>query len=146
MKLLIVALVFLTAVGVIVGVGLWATHMPVYTFEDLVRDDSPYKGGNLQLDDVIVVRIESRYPLRFTVAREASADLPIHVVSDLAPPENFDEQKPVMLRGTYDAGSRVFQAFLIATKCPSRYRAADDLEEESRAGSDARALGSAARY
>ena len=125
MRLVVIATIFLAAVGVLVGVGLSESAVAVVDFDQLVLEPDQFRGEEVMVEAKIL-EIASMSPLAFTVATEGFDDHAVQVTSEVAPPENFRRDGGVMLRGVYDASKREFHATRITTKCPSRY----DTEEE----------------
>ena len=137
-RLVVIALVFVSAVGTLIILGV-SSSMPVLKVPELLAHASKHPGQAVQLDGCKIVAIESRYPLRFEVAADGDSTRPIPVVSERSPPENFDVGKSVMLQGVYDLEQRNFDASTIITKCPSRYEATEQAkkaEREAKAAED----------
>jgi cytochrome c-type biogenesis protein CcmE len=121
MRLVIVALVFLAAVGVLVGVGLFSNSITTIEYGLLLERKDRYEGETLIIPNTRVISISSRFPLDFVVAADGYEDTPMRVIGDASPPENFEPKGRVVLRGTFDRAKREFSATMVTTQCPSRY-------------------------
>jgi len=129
MRLVVIALVFLSAIGVLVGVGIQAGSVPLYDYAVLVDAADP-PTGRIRVDDSRIVAIEQLYPsVRFTVAAKGFEDDPLLVTSDASPPENFKPGGKVSIEGVYDASTSSFRAYKITTQCPSRYNSEEEAEK-----------------
>ncbi|MEM7236176.1 MAG: cytochrome c maturation protein CcmE [Planctomycetota bacterium] len=130
MRLVVIALVFLGAIGVLVGVGIQANSTPVMRYAQLAEVGSTRE---VIVDDARVVKIEQRFPsLKFTVAPEGHTGEPLQVVGEIAPPENFKDGGPVVIRGFFDPKKNEFRATKVTTKCPSRYNTKEEYERSQR--------------
>jgi hypothetical protein len=126
-KLVIVSLVLVSAIGVLVWVGVEAASIPVVRVAEL-------KGGShwedeVRIDDGKVVAIESYSPLTFTVANEKDPSNVLLVASERSVPENFKVGSNVGLRGVYRKDRGLFDAYQISTQCPSKYEASKEAEK-----------------
>ena len=131
MKPLIVALIFLSAIGVLVAVTVIHAKIDVVKIGDLTAEASEYHRRHVQLDDCKISKIESHYPLRFQVAPMHGEAQSIAVSSKVSPPSQFDEGLEVALAGSYDPQSGIFTATTIKTKCPSRYEATEEFKKQN---------------
>lgn len=123
-KILIVSGIFVSALAVLVWVGVVEASIPVLKLSQL--QSAEYEGGTIRLDDGHVAQIESLVPLRFTIAAKNDPSLTLQVESDTSKPENFKVGIDVGLQGEYNREKRLFRAFKVSTRCPSRYEATKD--------------------
>jgi cytochrome c-type biogenesis protein CcmE len=132
MRITLIIIVFLSAVGALVAVGL-GTSIPEMRLAQLLAEEpgaSPDRARGevtCQLKDGQVAEIESLAPLRFTITSRTDSRLRMKVTSARAVPENFKVGIDVGLKGTYDPQSGVFDAYTVTTKCPSRYEASKEV-------------------
>ena len=138
MRPLAVALVFLSAVGVLIGVSLAENTIPVLQLHELRARASGTEGdagkgeaagGNVIIDGSRIVAIRSAYPLVFDIAPAGAEDAPLRVESDTSPPENFKVGNPVRVWGALDRQANVFRAYQVTTQCPSRYKATEEAKK-----------------
>ncbi|MBI4604773.1 MAG: cytochrome c maturation protein CcmE [Planctomycetes bacterium] len=125
-KILAVCALFLAALGALIGVGV-ASAIPVVSVAQLATPE--YPGGTVEVKDGKVAAIESLVPLRFTISRRDGPETEtVRVESPRTVPESFKVGIDVGLRGAYDPGKKLFQAYQVTTKCPSKYEASKDGE------------------
>ncbi len=136
-KLVIVSAIFVSALVVLVWVGIVQGSVPVLELEQIVGPRSSYDGGKVQLDGAKIAGIESLTPLRFTVASSRNPELVVNVQSERLPPENFREGIKVSLSGRFDRSRRLFVAEKVSTQCPSRYEAASEASGATATGGSA---------
>ena len=117
MKLTMIGVTFMLAVGTLVWVGYLAGSIPHYSIAQVTSPS--YVGEECRIDGATVLSIESRVPLRFTVESEGGATL--SVVSERNPPDNFKVGGMVGMRGFYRKGDAHFEANEVLTSCPSKY-------------------------
>jgi cytochrome c-type biogenesis protein CcmE len=125
-RIALVGAVFLSALVVLVWVGVVNASIPVLQVAELLSEE--YKGGEVQVDGGKIAKIESYAPLRFSVAAENDPKLAIAVASKVGVPENFKEGIKVSVRGEYDRDTKIFHAYKVSTQCPSRYEATSEVE------------------
>ena|ERR1041384_4948979 len=124
MKLAIVAVIFLSALGVLVWMGVVEGKIPVYKIQEMKAKASP--GQVCRIDDGVIKSIERLgIPLEFTITSDADPSLALTVHSKILPPDNFKVGYKVGVKGSFDPASGVFQADEVMTKCPSRYKASE---------------------
>lgn len=128
MKPVIVGLVFLAALGVLIGLGV-ASSLPVLSLSALLTDT--YEGGPVTVNNGQIYSIETRAPLRFTVAPRGDPSLQVRVESTQSVPENFKDGNDVGITGRYDRDAKVFYAHTVTTKCPSRYESTKQVDEKN---------------
>lgn len=138
MRLVVVASVFLAAVGVLVGVGIQSNSISTVEYASLLSDPSRYEGETIIVPNGRIRSIANKFPIDFQVSADGFEDQPIHVVGDASPPQNFKESLQVVLRGTYDPGARRFEASMVTTQCPSRYSSEEAYERARAAIAEAR--------
>ncbi len=122
-KLLVVAVIFLSALSALIWVGV-ASAIPIVSVAEL--NTPQFAQGEVEIKDGQVQAIESFAPLRFTVASRSGAGPQILVESPRTVPENFKIGIDVGLRGSFDHKKRLFHAYQVTTKCPSKYEASKD--------------------
>jgi len=122
-KLLAVAAIFVSAIMALVWVGV-ASAIPIVTIAELGAPANA--GSEVEVKDGKVEAIESIAPLRFTVTSRTGGGTVVRVSSPRTIPDNFKVGIDVGLRGTYNAGKNVFDAYNVTTKCPSKYEASKD--------------------
>lgn len=137
-KLVIVTFTLVSAIGVLVWVGVQAASIPVVRVGEL-------KGGahweeEVRIDDGKVVAIASYSPLSFSVASEKDPANVLLVSSERSVPENFKVGSNVGLRGMYRRDRNVFEAYQVSTQCPSKYEASKEAEKEASGGYGASGL------
>ncbi len=121
-KIAIVVVALVAALGVLIGVGV-ASAVPRISLAKLT---SEHVDGDVQIDDGLVVAIESQMPLKFSIATSATSTDVVRVESPRSVPENFKIGTKVHLTGSYDRSKGVFQAYTVSTVCPSRYEASKE--------------------
>lgn len=123
-KVAFVALVFVVALSALVWVGI-ASAIPVLPLARLASPE--YQGGNVEIKDAKVARVETWSPLRFSVtSRDGSLSEVIWVETPRSIPENFKEGNDIGLQGSYDRATNTFQAYRLTTACPSKYEASKE--------------------
>jgi cytochrome c-type biogenesis protein CcmE len=123
-KLLIVSGIFVTALTVLVWVGIVDASIPVLNLSQL---DSPdYAGGSVKVNEGKVKSIHSKYPLRITVEARNDPSSILEVESTVSPPDNLIEGRDVGLMGEYSREKKLFRAYKVTTVCPSKYEASKD--------------------
>ena len=123
-KILIVSGIFVTALTVLVWVGIVEASIPVLKLSQL--RSAEYEGGTIRLDEGQVAQIDSLAPLRFTIATKNDPSSTLQVESDAPPPENLKVGIDVGLLGEYNREKQSFRASKVSTRCPSRYQASED--------------------
>ena len=116
--------IFAGALAILVWVGIINARIPLLKVVEL--RSMAAAGETVHVDDGRVLAIESYAPLRFTVTGESAPGAPLRVTSPRSAPENFKVGGAVSLWGTYDPAAGTFQAYRVATKCPSKYTAKTD--------------------
>ncbi len=134
MKLAIVGVVFLSALGVLVWMGVVEGMIPRMKIQDL--KSSQYKGGYCRIDEGVEVNsIEhGASPLEFTIRSTKEPDQVIAVTTKRNPPDNFKVGIGVAVTGTFDPKTGKFVAEEVTTACPSKYQAS---KSPAMAGADA---------
>ena len=123
-KIFIVSGVFVTALAVLVWVGVVEASIPVLKVTQLGCAD--YAGGTVKLNEGKVASIEKFYPLKMTVIARDDPSTTLQVESTASPPENLKIGIDVGLVGEYSREKKVFRAYKISTQCPSRYVATEN--------------------
>ena len=119
MKLFLVGVVFLVAVGFFVWMGILEASIPHFKIHELKAGEFTEE---CRIDGGKVLSVESRKnPLTFTIYSPSSPTLHLRVTSPRNPPDNFFEGCTVALRGKYDPQSGEFHAEDVTTACPSKY-------------------------
>ena len=126
MKLAIVGVVFLTAIGVLVYMGVVEAGIPMVKIKDLLATE--WKGDHqpqtCQIDEVKIASIEHQpSPLEFTISSASEPGVLLKVKSRRNPPDLFEVGKGVHLKGVYDPKTKTFIAEEVVTNCPSKYEA-----------------------
>jgi cytochrome c-type biogenesis protein CcmE len=123
-KVAVVALIFVVALSALVWVGI-ASAIPVLPLARLTGPE--YQGGNVEIKDARVARVETWSPLRFSVTSRAGS-LPnlVWVETPRSIPENFKEGNDIGLQGSYDRATNTFHAYRLTTACPSKYEASKE--------------------
>ena len=118
MRIIIIGLVFISAVGALIWLALMAGSIPHYQIHEVKA--AAYRGEECRLDGTKVLEIENKVnPLRFVIKSESGDTLT--VVSSSHPPDNFKTGGGVGLRGYYLKDQEVFEASDVTTSCPSKY-------------------------
>ena len=131
MKLVVIGLVFLSAVGALVWVGIVEGSIPVLQVHQL-KAQPP--SGRCRVDEAVIESIESaRMPVRFTMRADGQGGQVLPVELNSPAPDNFKVGIPVSVLGTYDAKMGIFRAEKATTKCPSIYKAAGEATGEAKA-------------
>ena len=117
-KFTIVAVILLGAMTALVWAA-FASAIPVVSVAELSQANAG--GIEVQIKDGQIREIESLAPLQFTISSRSGLGGTVRVKSPRSVPENFKVGIDVGLRGTYDSKERVFDAYSVTTKCPSRY-------------------------
>jgi len=119
MKLAIIGIVFLVAIGVLVWVGVVEGGIPVLSVQEL---KSTLHAGQCRIDDGLILSIENDHnPLEFTIRSESNPDARLSVSTQRTRPDNFKAGNKVSVRGVYDPVKKKFIADEVLTACPSRY-------------------------
>ena len=123
-KILIVSGVFVTALAVLVWVGVVEASIPVLKVTQLGCAD--FAGGTVKLSEGKVASIENFYPLKMTIVARDDPSMTLQVESTASPPENLKIGIDVGLVGEYSREKKVFRAYKVSTQCPSKYEATKD--------------------
>ncbi len=119
---ILVTTILVAAAGILLWVGIIRAAIPVLKVGKLLRGE--YPGGVVQVDGGTVKAIRSHTPLVFVLGGSEGPQSEVLVRSKQFAPENFREGVPVSIRGVYDPATATFEAYRVATQCPSRYRPA----------------------
>jgi cytochrome c-type biogenesis protein CcmE len=125
-KLFIVGVVFLSAMGVLVWIGIVEGSIPVLTVAQALSQPA---GKVCRIDKAKIHSIESlSNPLLFTIAADENSSQTIRVESRESAPDNFSVGKNVGVKGVYDSKAGRFMASEVTTQCPSKYEASKDVK------------------
>jgi cytochrome c-type biogenesis protein CcmE len=133
MKLAVVSSVFAIAIGVLIWRGVVEAGIRQLDVRELRT--GKYTSGEHVTVRGKIAKIESKLPLRFTLAAFRSPDT-IEVASQRVHPENFEVDNNCMVSGQFDAETGVFTAYRVVTECPSRYNAAEQLKRKQGYGDE----------
>jgi len=123
-RLVLVAVVVVAAVGYLVLTGVKQTGMRYLTVTELAQLERAPKAEGFRLDGKVVAgsidydKREQRLAFAMTDGREK-----VSVVYAGLMPDAFAEGREVVVEGTYQQDRRVLQASKLVTKCPSKYEA-----------------------
>ncbi len=123
MKLAVVGIVFMAALGTLIYFGIREGKIPVVSIAEARSKDRA--GATCRIVDMIIRSVERPgAPLEFTMGPEASPGQTLPVTSERTAPENFKVGNKVTVKGAWDAARGKFVADEVVTACPSRYKEA----------------------
>lgn len=132
MKLFVTGLVFLSALGAFVWLGVVEGRVPVFGLQKIKSEGYT---GECRVDDGVVHSIESMSaPLVFTIRSDKSPGVHLAVEFKRLAPDNFKVGVNVGLRGSYDPAKERFLATEVVTACPSKYEASKEVKVTSTEG------------
>ena len=134
MKLFVIAIIFVGSIGTLISVGIVQRGVPQMQFRELIAAGSEYEpGSKVHVGQGRVVEVVARAPdLRFRYGDPEHPESSILVESTKNAPDNFKVGVGASLKGSYDPEARVFKAYEVATNCPSKYDAKDEVEQYER--------------
>jgi len=124
LRLVIISLIVVAAVGYLILTGVKQTGMQYMTVSELARLDRSPKSDGFRLDGTVAVGsvdYDQKAPrLRFymTDGKEKIA-----IVYDGLKPDAFADGREVVVEGVYRHSDRALYASKLVTKCPSKYEA-----------------------
>ncbi len=124
LRLAILSLVLIAAVGYLILTGVKQTGMQYMTVTELARLDHAPKAEGFRLDGVVApgsVVYDQRQPkleFKMTDGKEKVA-----VVYEGLKPDAFADGREVVVEGAYRHEDRALYASKLVTKCPSKYEA-----------------------
>jgi cytochrome c-type biogenesis protein CcmE len=123
-RLVIMSLVVVVAVGYLILTGVKQTGMQYMTVTELARLDHAPKTEGFRLDGTVAVGsvdYNQRLPrLKFLMTDGKEK---IAVVYDGLKPDAFADGREVVVEGAYRHSERALYASKLVTKCPSKYEA-----------------------
>jgi len=123
-RLVVMSLVVVLAVGYLVLTGVKQTGMQYMTVSELARLDRAPKTEGFRLDGTVAagsVDYNQRVPrLKFQMTDGKEK---IAVVYDGLKPDAFADGREVVVEGAYRHTERALYASKLVTKCPSKYEA-----------------------
>jgi hypothetical protein len=130
MKLLVVGVVVLGAIGIFMWVGVVEGSIPSFRVHQFL---AKHYEGECWVDDGKVRSIEHPAgPLIFTLESPSNPDLILKVESPRNQPPNFKIGGSVSCKGEFRPSEGKFYAVELTTKCPSRYKASEEVEQGAR--------------
>lgn len=123
-RLLIVSLAVIGAVGYLILTGVKATGMRYLTVTELAQMPRAPRSEGFRLDGKVVPgsiqydQKEPRLAFRMTDGKDQVAVLYFGLM-----PDAFADGREVVVEGTYHQDRRVLEVSKLVTKCPSKYEA-----------------------
>jgi cytochrome c-type biogenesis protein CcmE len=124
MRLLLMSLLVIAAVGYLVLTGVKQTGMQYMSVTELARLDRQPKSEGFRLDGKVAVGsvvYDQRAPRLQFLMTDGKEN--IAVVYDGLKPDAFADGREVVVEGTYRHAERALHASKLVTKCPSKYEA-----------------------
>ena len=132
LRLIIVSLIVVAAVGYLILTGVKQTGMQYMTVSELAQLDRSPKADGFRLDGKVAVGsvdYDQKAPrLRFDMTDGKER---IAVVYDGLMPDAFADGREVVVEGVYRHSDRALYASKLVTKCPSKYEAESLGEDKS---------------
>jgi cytochrome c-type biogenesis protein CcmE len=121
-RLLIVSLVVVGAVGYLILTGVKATGMRYLTVTELAQMPRAPKSEGFRLDGKVVpgsIQYDQKEPNLAFHMTDGKAQVAVQYQGLM--PDAFADGREVVVEGTYHQDRRVLEASKLVTKCPSKY-------------------------
>jgi len=121
-RLLMVSLVVVGAVGYLILTGVKATGMRYLTVTELARMPLAPKSEGFRLDGKVVpgsIQYDQKEPKLAFHMTDGKAQVAVLYAGLM--PDAFADGREVVVEGTYHQDQRVLEASKLVTKCPSKY-------------------------
>lgn len=134
-KIPVAVLAILIAMGYLMYTGISATGVYYRTVSEVLDQASIFDGQSLRIsgkvvDDTIQFDQENII-LSFAVRDTENDRVTMQVSYHGVPPDAFKEDVEVILEGSYSQYDNLFSATILLAKCPSKYEAETDNEQQS---------------
>lgn len=120
-KLIITAVVIISAIAVLIAGGLQNTTGSYLTIQEALAVQSQSDGKYIQMEGKLVPNTTKwnadKVELRFSLTDGKSK---INIIYNSVKPDNFDSGYPIIVEGKFN-GSSEFVADSLKVKCPSKY-------------------------
>lgn len=123
-RLLIVSLAVIGAVGYLILTGVKSTGMRYLTVTELAQMPRAPRSEGFRLDGKVVpgsIQYDQREPELAFHMTDGKAEVSVLYAGLM--PDAFADGREVVVEGTYHQDRRVLEATKLVTKCPSKYEA-----------------------
>lgn len=130
MKTLIPAIVIVLAVGALIAAGVVFGAIPELQVRDVLAQP-PEAKQKIKVHGILHSIEQGTRPLKFTIRDKENAGQLMQVVADELRPDIFEVGKDVAVEGFFDNRAVLMNGTKIYTKCPSKYEASKDGEQDA---------------